>query len=116
MPERKDDRRRGQGGASDVAAAMNRVLAAEREAAEMLDSCRLEAEQVLEAGRRRAREILEHAERIAREVHARTEGLAATRALRIASEAARHAADPVTDPLPAAVERLARRMTGDDDA
>jgi hypothetical protein len=116
MPERKDDRRRGQGGASDVAAAMNRVLTAEREAAEALESCRLEAERIQESGRRRAREILEHAERIAREVHARTERLAAARALQITSEAARREADPATDPLPAAVERLTRRMTGGGDA
>jgi len=116
MPDKKDEQRRGQGGASDVAAAMNRVLAAEREAAETLESCRLDAERILESGRRRAREILEHAERIAREVHSRTERLAAARALQITAEAARRKADPATDPLPAAVERLARRMTGGEDA
>jgi len=116
MPERTVHRRRGQDGVSDVAAAMNRVLAAEREAAETLESCRLEAERILESGRRQAREILEHAERLARDVHAKTEHLAAVRARQIAEQAERAARDPGGDPLEAAVERLARRLTGGADA
>jgi len=96
---------------------MNRVLAAEHEAAEALESCRLEAEKILESGRRQAREILEHAERVARDVHARTERLAAARAGQIRAQA--DGADDEragSDPLLAAVQRLATRMTGVGDA
>lgn len=95
---------------------MNRVLAAERAAAEALDACRLQAEKILESGRRQAREILDHAERIAREVHGRTERLAATRGRQIAEQAGGARREPGGDPLGAAVEGLARRMTGDEDA
>lgn len=100
-----------------VAEAMNRVLAAERDALAEVEVCRLEAEKTLEAARREARTILDRAERVARDIHGRTERLAATRARRLV-EAAREREDGKDpgDAIATAVERLAAAMTGAGDA
>lgn len=109
-PDKRDDRAPASSG---VAAAMNRVLTAEREALAELEACRSEADRTLEAARREARAILERAERIARDIHSRTERLASARARRLAEAAAQEDARPATDdPLATALERLAARMTG----
>ena len=116
MPDRSDKRGKAAGSASDVAAAMNRVLTAEREAFEALEECRLQAETTLESARHQARSILERAEQVAREIHGRTGTLAAARAQHLVESAAARSADPGGDLLEHALARLARRMTGDADA
>lgn len=100
-----------------VAEAMNRVLAAEREALADVEVCRREAEKTLEAARREARTILDRAERVARDIHGRTDRLAAARTRRLV-EAARENDDGnhPGEALAIAVERLAAAMTGADDA
>ena len=114
MPDRPDERAATPG---SVAAAMNRVLEAEREALAELEACRAQADRTLEAARREARAILDRAERMSRDIHGRTERLAAARALRISEAAAQEDARPgVADTLAAALERLAARMTGADHA
>ena len=113
-PDKPDTRATAPG---DVATAMNRVLEAEREALAELEACRSEADRTLEAARREARAVLERAERIARDIHGRTERLAAARAKRLTEAAAQEDARPAAaDPLAAALERLAARMTGAGDA
>ena len=113
-PDKRDERAPQSGG---VAAAMDRVLTAEREALAALEACRSEADRTLEAARREARAILEHAERIARDIHGRTERLAITRGQHLAEKAAQEDARPAaSDPLASALERLAARMTGGGDA
>jgi len=113
-PEKRDQRAPVPGG---VAEAMNQVLAAERAAMAQLEACRAEADRTLEAGRRQAHSILEHAERLARDIHGRTERLAAARAQRLVEEDQRRQSRLESgDPLVAAIERLAARMTGADDA
>lgn len=100
-----------------VAEAMNRVLAAEREALADVEVCRQEAERTLEAARREARTILDRAERVARDVHGRTERLAAARARRLVEAALERREDKSPgDTLAIAVERLAAAMTGAGDA
>lgn len=114
MPDSPDTPRAPPTPAGSVADAMNRVLEAERAALAELQDCRLEADRTLEAARREARAILERAERIARDIHGRTERLAAARARRLVEEAKRHEGNrSPADALPAAVTRLAGKMTGD---
>jgi cell division septum initiation protein DivIVA len=109
-PEKRDERTAEPGG---VAEAMNRVLAAERAAMAQVEACRAEADRTLEAARREAHSILERAERLARDIHGRTERLAAARARRLVEEDQRRQSQPESsNPLVAAVERLAARMTG----
>jgi regulator of protease activity HflC (stomatin/prohibitin superfamily) len=117
MPDSPDPRDASAPAAGGVAAAMNRVLTAERDALAELEACRSEADRTLEAARREARTVLERAERIARDIHGRTERLAAARAKRLSEAAAQEDARPAAgDPLAAALERLAARMTGAGDA
>jgi len=116
MPDRSNRRGEAAGSTRDVAAAMNRVLTAEREALEGLEQCRLEAETTLESARHQARAILERAEQVARDIHGRTGQLAAARAQHLVETAAARSADPEGDVLERALARLARRMTGDEDA
>jgi vacuolar-type H+-ATPase subunit H len=113
-PDKREDRPPAVGG---IAEAMNRVLAAERDALAEVEACRTEAERTLEAARREARVILERAERVARDIHARTGNLAETRAQQLRERwASEHdAADP-GDRLSGAVQRLADRMTGNSHA
>lgn len=112
-PDPRDERDERTATPGGVAAAMNRVLEAEREALAELEACRAEADRTLEAARREARAILERAERMSRDIHGRTERLAAARALRISEAAAQEDARPgVGNALAAALERLAARMTG----
>jgi len=103
--------------AGGVAEAMNRVLAAERDALAEIEACRTQAEKTLESARREARGILERAERIARDIHARTGRLAEARARQLRERWAReHHAPGTSETLAAAVRRLGARMTGGDDA
>lgn len=114
MAEKHDHRGDAPG---SVAAAMNRVLTAEREALAELEACRTDAEKTLEAARREARSVLERAERVARDIHGRTERLAAARARQLIEETRRQPQKPgAADTLTAAVRRLAARMTGADHA
>lgn len=100
--------------AMDVAAAMNKVLAAERAAQQAVESARAEAAAIVADARRRAREQLEQSERLARLVHGRTEKVAQARAEKLMLEAACPLPD---DPEAAAarvrraIERLAMRLT-----
>jgi vacuolar-type H+-ATPase subunit H len=96
--------------------AMNRVLAAEREAAEAIAAAQRSAESVIEAARVRRRQILETARRRASRMHvkaqARLEGI-----LREMDQA-RGGTDSDLDSLRSlageALERLARRLTSID--
>jgi vacuolar-type H+-ATPase subunit H len=114
MPDSPDKRGKPDSTGSGVAAAMNRVLVAERDALADVENCRAEGEKTLEAARREARAILERAERVARDIHGRTERLAAARARRIADEVRGHD-DPAGAgvQLATAVQRLAATMTGE---
>ena len=102
------------GSLSDVAQAMNRVLAAERDAQAAVKAARAEAEEIIAAARRQAREILDHRERLAQQVHGRTERVAAERAQRLFDDAVERAvASPAEreSRLSEAVRRLAARLT-----
>lgn len=113
-PDQRDDR---QPAGSGVAAAMNRVLKAERMALAEVEACRLQAEKTLESARHEARSVLERAERIARDIHARTGRLAEARARQLRERWARDRdAEADGEALAAAVRRLAAKMTGGDDA
>ena len=100
--------------ALDVAAAMNKVLAAEHAAQQAVETARAEATAIIADARRRAREQLEQSERLARLVHARTEKVAEARAAKLNSEFSCPLPD---DPVAAALrvqralERLAIRLT-----
>jgi regulator of protease activity HflC (stomatin/prohibitin superfamily) len=99
-----------------VAEAMNRVLAAEREAQAAVEEARQQAERTLETARREARAILEHAERTARHIHGRTEKLSAIHeALLIEAAEAQPACPDPGEVLDEALLRLAARLTGSED-
>ncbi len=102
------------GGAAsaDVAGAMNKVLAAERESLAAIARCRTEAERILEQARQEARRIDGHAERVSRDIHARTARFAAAQAQRIAAAARGAQTDAAVSPLDTAVRSLAARITG----
>jgi vacuolar-type H+-ATPase subunit H len=114
MPRLKDNA----GGApaselAGVAATIERVLAAEREAAAGLERTRVRgAERVAEA-RLEARRILERAEVLAQAIHARTERVAAARAA--AQGRASTAQPPAEAEVAATVARVAALLTADDD-
>jgi vacuolar-type H+-ATPase subunit H len=99
--------------ATGVAATIERVLAAERDAATDVERARVRcAERVAEA-RLEARRILERAEGVAQAIHARTERVAASRAAESARAVAPHVAG--AEEADAIVARVAAVLTDDAD-
>jgi vacuolar-type H+-ATPase subunit H len=101
------------GEATDVARAMNTVLAAERDAAAAIEACRADGARALDAARLAARARIERAEAVAQQIHARTERVAAARAAALAGAAV--SAAEQGRPLAAAIDELAAWLVGDDD-
>jgi vacuolar-type H+-ATPase subunit H len=99
-----------------VAEAINRVLAAESEAAGAIATAERDAEKALEAARERRRQILESARRRASRLHARTQQRLRQAIEELASAAPAQEADleALRRLSSAAVERLATRLTSDD--
>jgi len=97
----------------DVARAMERVLAAEREAAGAIDASRLEADRLIEAARAERRRLLERARARASRIHAAAQARLQRELAELEHEASAPAPDlaalqAATD---RAVERLSRRLT-----
>jgi regulator of protease activity HflC (stomatin/prohibitin superfamily) len=102
------------GDASDVARAMNEVLAAERAAAAAIEACRADVAEQLAAARLAARACIERAEATAQAIHGRTETVAAARAAALTEAATTTPA--VARPLAAVVDEVAAWLVGSDDA
>lgn len=100
--------------AADVAAAIERVLRAERDATADLEAARGQCAARIAEARAQARRILEQAERVAQAIHARTERVAELRAAAAAREAC--PPDATTTDVEAVADRLAAELTGDGDA
>jgi vacuolar-type H+-ATPase subunit H len=100
----------------EVAQAINEVLAAEREAASVIEAARLSAEALIEAARAERRRLLEHTRARASRLHA----AAQLRLERELAQLERAAAEPAPevarlDELTRlAVGRLVRRLTAAD--
>lgn len=101
-------------GDDGTAAAMARVLAAERDAAEAVQRAHADASARLEAARDEARQIVNTAaERIARRQQRHARALAARLARRDAEAASPHGAGPADDAaIAAAVAQVAARLSG----
>lgn len=101
---------------AQVAQAINRVLAAERQAAGAIEAAQLEADALIEAARAERRRLLERARQRAARLHA----AAQTRLERALARLDRGAATPGADFATLqeltvqAVARLARRLTAGD--
>jgi vacuolar-type H+-ATPase subunit H len=101
------------GTSTGVAATIERVLAAEREAAADLERVRARCAERVADARLEARRIREHAEGVAQAIHARTETTAAARAAACTQAAKpRIAADEEIDAI---VARVAADLTDDGD-
>ena len=98
---------------SEVADAMERVLAAEREARAAIEVQRAACAARVEAARLQARAILAHAEALARSIHARTERVAQARAAALGQQVA--ATPPDAADVEAALVRVAAWLTDDGD-
>lgn len=96
-----------------VAAAINRVLAAEREATGAIETARREAEAVMERARDERRLLLERARVRATRVHAAAQSRLARRLAELDanSDATRHGGTDLLALAEVASERLARRLT-----
>jgi regulator of protease activity HflC (stomatin/prohibitin superfamily) len=99
--------------ATEVAAAMERVLDAEREATAEVEARRAECTARVAAARLRARTILERAEALAQAIHARTDRVADERARALATP--RVAPDDLALEFDAALARVADWLTDDAD-
>jgi cell division septum initiation protein DivIVA len=102
---------------ADVEHAINRVLAAERAAAEALETCRKEAQAIVEQGRRTARRVLDRADDRSRAVHALADRSLERRLAEIRAESARLSERPLVDDDDLArvrdvVPRLVAELTG----
>jgi vacuolar-type H+-ATPase subunit H len=97
-----------------VAAAIEHVLATEREAEAEVERCRARCAARLDDARLEARHLVERAESLAQAIHARTERVAARRAAALVLAGAPRAPD--ADELDAIVARVAAQLTdgGDD--
>jgi hypothetical protein len=115
MADRQTERVRAveSGEATDVARAMDAVLAAERAAAAAIDTCRADGARELSAARLAARARIERAEAVAQLIHGRTERVATARAAALAAAAV--AAPVAPRPLAAAVDEVAAWLVADDD-
>lgn len=98
---------------ADVARAINRVLAAEREAADAIESAQREAEALIEAARTERRRLIERARERAGRLHAAAQSRLERSLERLEHEAGAPALDVATlkDLTRHAVDRLARRLT-----
>ncbi len=98
---------------SEVAQAINRVLAAEREAAGAIEAARLEAEALIEAARAERRRLLERARQRAARLHAAAQSRLERALVRLDLGTAAPELDSGTlhDLTQQAVGRLARRLT-----
>jgi hypothetical protein len=96
-----------------VAAAINRVLAAEREATGAIETARREAEAVMERARDERRLLLERARVRATRAHAAAQARLARRLaeLETNSDGTRHGGSGLPEMAAVASERLARRLT-----
>lgn len=99
--------------ATEVAVAMEEVLAAEREARAEVELRRAECAARVAAARLQARTIVEHAEALAQAIHARTERVAAARAGALAAGVACAPCTPGA--LESAIDGVAARLTDDGD-
>lgn len=102
-----------------VREAMNRVLAAERDAQGQLDACRQETERILSEARETARRIRETMQRRIRRIHKAAHHETAERIWQMRHEAAAAKAAIEDDPrqsaaVEAAAEQLALRLTSRD--
>lgn len=99
-----------------VADAMNRVLAAEHEAATAIAAAQREAEATIEAARARRRQILEAARRRASALHARAQARLQQALRDLEQDAAASNADPgrMRRLSREALENLARRLVAAD--
>jgi vacuolar-type H+-ATPase subunit H len=99
-----------------VADAMNRVLAAEGEAAAAIGTAQRQAEAIIEAARARRRQILDTARRRASRLHARAQSQLQSALQELAGGAAATGADleRLRTLSRQALENLARRLTSDD--
>ena len=98
---------------ADVARAINRVLAAEREAADAIESAQREADAMIEAARNERRRLIERARERAGRLHAATQSRLERSLERLEHEAGAPATDVATlqELTRRAVDRLARRLT-----
>ncbi|MDH4031460.1 MAG: hypothetical protein OEU49_11475 [Chromatiales bacterium] len=99
-----------------VREAMDRVLAAEREAQAQIESCRTDAERIQSDARDRARRIKETTQRRISDVHAASHRQTAARIREMRREAARLRAAIDYEPAQStavrkAAQNLARRLT-----
>ncbi|UCC15043.1 MAG: hypothetical protein JSW21_03585 [Gammaproteobacteria bacterium] len=99
-----------------VREAMDRVLAAEREAQGQIETCRSDAEQILSDARDRARRIKETTQRRISDVHAASHRQTAARIREMRREAAQLGAAIDYEPAQSkavseAAKHLARRLT-----
>jgi vacuolar-type H+-ATPase subunit H len=101
---------------AQVAAAINRVLAAEREAAGAIEAARLEAEALIEAARAERRRLLERARQRAARLHAAAQSRLERSLARLDRNATAPEADFATlhEFTQQAVARLASRLTAGD--
>lgn len=102
---------------AQVALAINRVLAAEREAAGAIEAARLEAEARVEAARAERRRLLERARQRSARIHAAAQSRLERSLARLERGAAAPAADiaALQELSGQAVARLARRLTAGGD-
>jgi vacuolar-type H+-ATPase subunit H len=82
---------------ADVEFAINRVLAAERAAAEAVGECRREAQSLVEQGRLGSRRILERAEERTARVHRLADRSLERRLAEIRAESASYSERPLVD-------------------
>lgn len=99
-----------------VAEAINRVLAAEREAAGAIEAARLEAETLIEAARAERRRLLERARQRAARIHAAAQARLERSLARLDRGTTAPEMDVATlqELTQQAVARLARRLTAGD--
>jgi vacuolar-type H+-ATPase subunit H len=96
-----------------AAAAIEHVLAAERDAVAEIERCRSRCAARLDEARLEARRLVARAEALAQAIHARAERVAAERARALVHAGVPHATDAAE--LDAIVVRVAARLTGPDD-
>ncbi len=113
MADRSSDR------PMSVREAMDRVLAAEREAQEQLETCRKEADRIISAAREKARGIQETTHGRISRIHAASSRATAARIRNMRRETARKSAAIDYEPTQSeavnhAARRLARRLTSRD--
>lgn len=98
---------------AEVARAINRVLAAERDAATAIESAQREADALIETARTERRRLIERARLRAGRLHAAAQSRLERSLARLDHEAGAPAMDVATlqDLTRRAVDRLARRLT-----